>query len=166
MAERIGETHLRSMALMVLILTAVREHDTESLRTLIPIAMAAARDDNSHVTGVMACQAWLAWQDGHPDEVIRLAGQFGEFDPVTMAFGARHRWVYLFPLIAARLRAGDTAAAVAAARQILDPSQQLLPDELMAALEAACAAWDGGEPDAATADLAGVLDLAHDLNYF
>ena len=74
--------------------------------------------------------------------------------------------MYLFPLIAARLRAGDTAAAVAAARQILDPSQQLLPDNLVAALESACAAWDGGGTDASAADLAGALDLAHDLNYF
>jgi tetratricopeptide (TPR) repeat protein len=166
MAGRIGETHLRSMALMMLILTAVREHDTDSLRALIPTAMAAARDDNSHTTGVLACQAWLAWQDGQPDEVIRLADQFGEFAPATMAFGARHRWVYLFPLIAARLQAGDNAAAITAARQILDPSQRLLPDELIAALEAACAAWDGGEPDAVTSALAGALDLAHDLNYF
>ena len=128
--------------------------------------MAAARDDSSTTTGVMACQSWLAWQDGHPDEVVRLAGQIATFDPATMTFGDRHRWVYLFPLIAARLRAGDTAAAVAAARQILDPSQQLLHDELMAALDAACAAWDGGEPDAAAADLAAALDLARDLNYF
>ena len=166
MAERIGEIHLRSVSLMALILTALREHDTESVRTLIPKATAAARDDSSHVTGVMACQSWLAWQDGHPDEVIRLAGQIEKFDPATMTFGRCHRWVYLFPLIAARLRAGDTAAAIVAARQILDPSQQLLPDDLMAALDAACAAWDGGGSDVAAADLAGVLDLAHDLNYF
>jgi hypothetical protein len=150
---------------MVQILTALREHDSESVRALIPQAMAAATDDNSHVAGVMACQSWLAWQDGHPDEVISLAGQIGQFDPATTTFGGR-RWVYLFPLIAARLRSGDTADAVAAARQILDPSQQLLADDLMAALDAACAAWDGGEAAAAAADLAGALDLAHDLHYF
>jgi class 3 adenylate cyclase len=166
MAERIGETHLRSISLMALILTALREHETESVRALIPRATAATHDDSSTVTGVMACQSWLAWQDGHPDEVIRLAGQIAKFDPARMAFGSRHRWVYIFPLIAARLRAGDTAAAVAAARQILDPSQQLLPDELMAALNTACTAWDRGEVDAAEADLVGALDLAHDLNYF
>ena len=83
-----------------------------------------------------------------------------------MAFGGRHRWVYLFPLIAAQLRARDTAAAVAAARQILDPSQQLLPDDLVAALESACAAWDSGGADTSAADLAEALELAHDLNYF
>jgi class 3 adenylate cyclase/DNA-binding SARP family transcriptional activator/tetratricopeptide (TPR) repeat protein len=171
MAERIGETHLRSVSLMVLMLTAVRAHDPESLRTLIPRAMAAARDDSSHISGVMACQSWLAWQDGHPDQVIRLAGQIAEFDPATTAFGGRHRWVYLFPLIAARLRAGDTAAAFDAARQILGPSQQLLADNLTAALDAACASWDradtdGERADAAAAELARALDLAHDQNNF
>jgi hypothetical protein len=128
--------------------------------------MAAARADNSHVTGVMACQAWLAWQDGQPDQVIRLAAEFGEFDPDTMEFGARHRWVYLFPLIAARLHVGDTAAALTAARQVLHPSQRLLPDELTAALDAACAAGAAGALDAAAAGLAGALALAHDQNYF
>jgi class 3 adenylate cyclase len=166
MAERIGETHLRGISLMTLILTALRAHDTESVRALIPRAVAAARDDSSTATGVMACQSWLAWQDGHPEEVVRLAGQIAKFDPAKMAFGGRHRWVHLFPLIAVRLRAGDPAAAVAAARQILAPSQQLLHDELMAALDTACAAWDNGQPDAAAADLAAALDLAHDLNYF
>jgi tetratricopeptide (TPR) repeat protein len=166
MAERIGEIHLRNTSLMMLSLTALREHDTESVRTLVPRAMTAAPDDDCHMTGVMACQSWLAWQDGHPDEVIALACQIAKFDPATMAFSEHHRWVYLFPLIAARLRAGQPAEAVAAARQILDPSQQLLPDDLMAALDAACAAWDGGAPDAAAADLAGALDLAHGLNYF
>jgi tetratricopeptide (TPR) repeat protein len=166
MAERIGETHLRSISLMALMLTALRAHDPESVRAIVPRATAAAQEDSSTVTGVMACQSWLAWQDGHPDQVIGLAGQIAKFDPATMAFGGRHRWVYLFPVIAARLRSGDTAAAVAAARQILDPSQQLLPDDLMAALDAACAAWDGNAADAAASDLADVLSLAHDLNYF
>jgi len=39
----------------------------------------------------------------------------------------------------------------------------------MTAVDAACAAWDHGGPDAAeavAADLAGALELAHDLNYF
>ncbi len=157
MAERIGETHLRSISLMMLVLTAVREHDTESVRTLIPRAMAAAREDDCHVTGVVACESWLAWQDGHPAEVIRLASQIGQFDPATTAFGGRHRWVYLFPLMAARLGSGDTAAALDAARQILDPIQQQLPDDLTAALEAARAAETA-------ASLAQALDLAHHLN--
>ena len=166
LGERIGERHLLVYSLLVLILTALRRHDTEAVRTLIPQARTAAGKDSIYVAVTVAAQAWLAWQDGHPDEVIRLAGRIAEFDLGTLVTGARYRWVYLFPLIAARLGSGDAAGAVAAARQILDPAQQLLPDELMAALDAALAAWDGGEGGPAEAGLAGALRLAHELHYF
>ena len=166
MGERIGERHLLVTSLLALILTALRRHDTEAVRTLIPHARTAAGKDGIYVAVTVAARAWLAWQDGRPDEVIRLAGRIAEFDLGALVTGGRYRWIYLFPLIAARLRSGDTAAAVAAARQILDPAQQLLPDELMAALDAALAAWDGGEAAAAEERLASALRLAHQLHFF
>jgi len=166
MGERIGERHLLVTSLLALILTALRRHDTEAVRTLIPQTRTAAGKDGIYVALTVAAQAWLAWQDGHPDEVIRLAGRIAEFDLDALVTGGRYRWVNLFPLIAAQLRSGDTAAAVAAARQIVDPAQQLLPDDLMAALDAACAAWDRGEAGQAADGLAGALDLAHDLHFF
>jgi len=166
MGERIGETHLLTMGLLVLTATALRRHDTEAVRALIPRALAAARTDVMYVALTMAAQAWLAWQDGHPDEVIALAGRLAEFDLGTLISGARYRWLALFPLIAAQLQSGNPAAAIAAARQIVDPAQQLLPDELMAALDAALAAWDGGEATAAEERLASALRLAHELHFF
>ena len=166
MAERIGETHLLTMGLLLLTATALRRHDTEAVRALIPRAMTAARTDVMYVALTTAAQTWLAWQDGHPDEVIALADRIAEFDLGTLISGARYRWIYLFPLIAARLQSGDVAAAIAAAREIVDPAQQLLPDELMAALDDACAAWDRGEAGPAADGLTGALRLAHDVRYF
>ena len=166
MGERIGERHLLVTSLLALILTALRRHDTEAVRALIPQARTAAGKDGIYIALTVAARAWLAWQDGHPDEVIRLAGRIAEFDLGALVTGGRYRWIYLFPLIAARLRSGDAAAAVAAARQIVDPAQQLLPDDLMAALDAACATWDRGEAGLAADGLAGALRLAHDLHYF
>ena len=166
MGERIGERHLLVFSLLALTLTALRQHDAEAVRGLIPRTKAAAGKDTMYIALMTAAQTWLAWQDGHPDEVIALAAQVEALRVGTLATGARYRWVYLFPLIAARLRSGDAAAAVAAARQIIDPAQQLLPDDLMAALEAARAAWDRGEAGQAEEGLAGALRLAHDLRYF
>jgi adenylate cyclase len=166
MGERIGETHLRTMGLLVLTATALRRHDTGAVRALIPRALAAARTDPTYVALTMAAQTWLAWQDGHPDEVIALAGRLAEFDLGTLNSGARYRWMALFPLIAAQLQSGNAAAAVLAAREIVDPAQQLLPDELMAALDAALAAWDGGEAAAAEERLASALRLARELHFF
>ena len=164
--ERIGETHLVTMGLLVLTVTALRRHDTEAVRALIPRAMTAARTDVMYVAFAMAAQTWLAWQDGHPDQVIALAGRLAEFDLGTLVSGSRYRWLALFPLIAAQLQSGNPAAAVAAAREIVDPAQQLLPDELMAALDAAVAAWDGGEAAAAGERLASALRLASELHFF
>ena len=59
--------------------------------------------------------------------MIRLADEIAETDPATLGFGPMYRWVYLFPLTAVHLRSGELAKAVNAARQIIDPSQQLLP---------------------------------------
>lgn len=161
-AERIGESALLDMSLMTLALTAVRAHDAEAVRGLIPRITEAYRKDGAHdyEAGVKSVEAWLAWQDGRPDDVIRLAAQITELGYTTFGSGALYRWVYLWPLIAARLHAGDIEAAVASARQILDPAQQALPGELTRPLEAAIAAWERGAPEAARGDLETALTLA------
>jgi class 3 adenylate cyclase/tetratricopeptide (TPR) repeat protein len=166
MAERIGENHLRVISMLLLTLTAVRRHDAAAVRALIPRATEALEQGDMRIAVVMACQAWLAWQDGHPDEVIRLAGRIAEFDLTTIGSGARYKWVHEFPVMAARLSSDAIAEAIASARQVLGPEQLRLPDDLTASLETACAAWDAGDPDAAKHQLAAALNVAHDLDFF
>ena len=167
MAERIGETFLRGTALLALTLTALRRHDTDEVRALLPRAAAAVGDGGYRIPGVTAMQAWLAWQDGRPDDVIRLSGQIAGLDLTAIAAGARYQWwVYLFPLIAVHLAEGRIEEAVAAARRTLDPTQQLLPDDLTGTLEAASAAWDRDDRDAAARHLKTALDLAREHHYF
>jgi class 3 adenylate cyclase len=166
MAERMGETFLRAVSLQTLTLTALRQHDTEAVRRLLPRAAAAAENARTPLTGIMACRAWLAWQDGQPDEVIRLADQIASYQPSTINVIGAYRWVHLFPLIAVRLGAGRADEAVTAARQLLDPAQQALPGDLTAALEAAGEARDHGELGLAGQHLESALLLARDRNYF
>ena len=166
MAERMGETFLRAVSLQTLTLTALRQHDTEAVRRLLPRAVAAAENADTPLSAVMPCRAWLAWQDGQPDEVIRLADQIASYQPSTINIIGAYRWVHLFPLIAVRLSAGSVNEAVTAARQLLDPAQQALPGDLTAALEAAGEAWDHGEPGLAGQHLESALLLARDRNYF
>ena len=81
LAERIGESHLRDFALLSLTLTALRRRDTRAVRTLLSKTFKAAEEvggEASRITGGMAVAAWLAWQDGRPDEVIRHAAEIGE----------------------------------------------------------------------------------------
>ena len=157
-------------ALLTLTLTALRRHDTEAVRALLPPALAALRETGDHAAGRiargMACAAWLAWQDGRPDEVIRLAAEIEERELPTFSSGAMYRWVYLFPLLAARLRADELDAAVAAARQLIDPSQMRLPDDLTSALAAACESWADGKRTDTEQHLATALALASANAYF
>ena len=124
MGERIGERHLLVTSLLALILTALRRHDTEAVRTLIPRARTVAGKDGIYVALTVAAQAWLAWQDGHPDEVIRLAGRIAEFDLSALVAGGRYRWVYLFPLDrrAAASRGTTTPRSPPPGRSSIPPS--------------------------------------------
>ncbi len=98
--------------------------------------------------------------------MTRLAAEIEQREPTTFGSGVMYRWVYLFPLLAARLRAGELDAAVAAARGLIDPSQMLLPDDLTAALTAACDSWADGKPTETAQHLANALTLASANAYF
>ncbi len=61
---------------------------------------------------------------------------------------------------------GKVAEAVAAGLQMLEPSQQRLPDELESLLESAALAWTSEKPDVARRELARALEVAHHLDFF
>jgi hypothetical protein len=77
-----------------------------------------------------------------------------------------YRWVYLVPLLAVRLRAGETGAAVTVARSLLDPSQMRLPDDLTAALTDASESWADGKRTDTAQHLARALTLATASAFF
>jgi hypothetical protein len=170
LAERIGESVLIDLALMTLTSIALRRHDTEAVRALLPRAAEATKKVGAQFDGRVAANkslaAWLAWQDGRPDEVLRLAAEIDSLDLTNAGSAGMHAWTFLFPVLAVRLAAGATAEAVGAARRIIDPSQQLLPDDLTSALAAACGSWDEGDPVRAAQHLTEALDLARAGGYF
>jgi hypothetical protein len=78
----------------------------------------------------------------------------------------QYRWIGLWPLVATHLEAGKVAEAVAAGREMIEPSQERLPDELESILGSVCAAWEQEEPEVARDKLAEALQMAHDMHYF
>ncbi len=166
MAERIGETILLGQSLLGLALTAVRRHDTAAVRALLPRVMAEVETMASpdYLAGAKACLAWLAWQDRHPDDVIKLSEEIATLMTGTRDVGIYYGPVHLWPLVAVHLEAGHLAGAVAASRQLTDYTQRL-PADLEAALTAASRAWDQDQPEQAEASLTAALDLARDLGF-
>ena len=75
------------------------------------------------------------------------------------------RWAALWPLVGVALERQEEATALDCARQLLDPTQQRLPDEMTRALEAALAARDGGDASEANLHLRRAAEMAVGLGY-
>ena len=166
LAERIGETGLLAYSLQGLAMAALRRHDTAAVRALVPRVLAEAEGMAApdYLAGAKACLAWLAWQDRHPDDVIKLAEEITTLMTGTLDAGLYYGPVHLWPLAAVHLEAGHLAEAVAATRRLRDHMQ--FPAGLEAALTAASQAWDQDQPEQARDHLAAALDQARDLGYF
>jgi adenylate cyclase len=162
MAERIGESILLGQSLLGLALTEARRHDAEAVRALTARLMATAETRPEFTAGARACQAWLAWRDRRPDDVIKLSGEVAELMAAAEGSGFYAELVHLWPLIAAHLDTGDVAAAVAVGRQLLQAARPPLPDDVGSAVAAAASAWDQGRPDVAGRQLTAALALAED----
>jgi len=166
LAERIGETGLRAYSLQGLSMAALRRHDTAAVRALVPRVLAEAEGMAApdYLAGAKACLAWLAWQDRHPEDVIKLAEEITTLTTGTPDPGLYYGPVQLWPLAAVHLEAGHLAEAVAATRRLRDHTQ--FPADLEATLTAASQAWDQDQPGLARDHLTAALDLARDLGYF
>ena len=159
------------MAVTALAFTAWRLGDVELVRELAPQARAAAATgpktgyDWFYVAAATAAlEAWVAWRSDRTKQVIALGPEALELwksQLKTYPF----RCLALFPLASACLDLGQTEKAVDAARQTLEPTQARLPDELEAAVRAACEAWDRGEPEKAGRLVGEAVALARDLRY-
>jgi hypothetical protein len=166
MAQRIGESSLHGKSLLGLALNALRRHDADRVRALLPRILAGADGmaPADYFAGIMSCQAWLAWQDGRRDDVIKLSGEI----PAVMT-EAQYPWTYhglvhQWPAVAAHLDAGDVAAAIAAARD-LPRYAPPLPADLADVIAAALAAWDAGGHAPARDHLTAALAQARARRY-
>jgi eukaryotic-like serine/threonine-protein kinase len=165
-AERVGDAILRTRCLSYLTAAALRRHDVTAVRSLAPEALTAATDGGwpEYVAAAKAMMAWVAWKEGRPDDVVALGTEALEMWASTVV---SYSWylLALWPLAAVHLAAGRLAEAISAARQLLLPPQQRLPDELEVLLESALAAWARAEPVPAGENLAEALELACRLAY-
>jgi hypothetical protein len=118
-----------------------------------------------YVGHARAQQAWVAWHEGdlrqaraHAEAAIDLWQQRSIANP-----GA---WTAHWPLIAVALAEERLAEAIASVPILLDPSQARMPDALVARLEAALEAWDGGRSEATCTGLQEAMRLAQKIGWF
>ncbi len=130
LSKRVGQVLGQANSLWALTLTVLRSHDVAAVRSLAPQALAAAETAAypELVGTAKASLAWLAWQDGQPQNVVALANEALEQWRTTTGWPAHAvYWVGLWPIVTACLGTGHIAEAVAAGRQMLArPSRNFL----------------------------------------
>ena len=144
-AERIGDVTLQARALTYLTLVQrkrgrLNETGELAARTL---AVAKAGQMLEYIALSQTHLAWIAWRQ----KDLAAAQEIGQaaLEDLSKASQAPPlRWHALWPLLGVALAHHQQATAVDYARQMLDPSQQLLPDDITEPLEKAVSAWEGG----------------------
>ncbi len=164
-ASQIGTPALEALSLCYLTLTALRRHDAAQVESLAGRAIlatkAAVLPDYEAI--VRASLVWLAWNKGRLSDVEPMAEE-------VLALWRDAAWhpfhsICLFPLIDVRLAQGRTAEAVEASRELLEPPQQRLPDELASAVQSSIDAWDNAMPDLASQRLKAAVKLAEHFRF-
>jgi hypothetical protein len=164
-AERQGSPVVRGAELAELAVIAMRRGEVEVVRELATRARAEAVAGGYPfcLAAATALQAWVAWREGRIGEALVLGTEALEaWEPHP------HFYPYnlsLWPLAGAHLGSGHLEEAVGAARRLLEPSYARLPDELEAAVRAACDAFDSADPELASRLLADAVQLARHLGY-
>jgi class 3 adenylate cyclase/tetratricopeptide (TPR) repeat protein len=165
-AERQGSSGARGRVLVEMAVTALRRGDVEVVRKLAEQAReaAAAAGYQHYVAAATALQAWVAWRDQQVGRALALGAEaleLWESQPESYPFHCLALW----PLAGANLDTGRLEEAVDAARQLLEPSQVRLPDELEGAVQSSCEAWGRAEPELAAQLLAEAVQLARELGF-
>ncbi|MCX6032223.1 MAG: AAA family ATPase [Chloroflexi bacterium] len=169
LAEETGDIALQTRCLTYLTIAYRQCGQVAETAKLAAQALVAATTVHmpEYVGAAQANQAWLAWLSGDTGTTEahgRAAlASWHQLDPghASMPF----QWLALWPLIAAALHEKQLSLAVEYARNLLDPSQQQLPDALTASLEQAVQAWTEDAPESAHSLLDQSLTLAQQMHY-
>jgi tetratricopeptide (TPR) repeat protein len=161
LAERSGDVALQARCLTYLTLIARRlgREDEVGCRVVRLLEVAAVANLPEYIAAARANQAWLAWRRGHLDGV-QTHGQAALALWAGLSFKYGFEWLALWPLLAAALNRDQLGEAVDAACRLLHPSQQRLPDDLTAALQAASEALGAGQIPQVRDHLESAIGLA------
>ena len=165
-ARRAGNKVLELRCLTYLACAHLRQREVATVREMAPQVeeLAGALSFPEYSGMAKALMSWVAWKEGRPADAEPLAlealAHWG-----TCVVHYSFYWVCLWPLIAVRLGSGQVAEAVEAGRQLLEPPQLRLPDQLESVVQAGIAAWEEGESQSAARTLGHAVDLAERLRY-
>ncbi|MBL8203280.1 MAG: hypothetical protein JNM09_03560 [Blastocatellia bacterium] len=166
LSKKTGNTVNFVRAFTYLILLHRVRKDIPKLQELLPewLRTLNAAGAKEYLPYMIAINAWLALQANRMDEAGKLAQEaLVEWESLQGAnpFKWLARWILLY----LAFQQNDFSAAIEQAKAMLLPSQQKLPEDVTAALEAVVTAGETGQPDTAQQPLVEVLRLATEKSY-
>jgi predicted ATPase len=166
LGERVDDPKCQRCCLAHFILIGVRRHDVEYVRSraLQTLAVKGGGED-AMLSGVAkAGLAWVSWREGLTEEAMGLAAEaLQRWARPASTF--HYKGLCLWPVVSVHLVSGRLDRAVEAGRQMLEPTQVRLPDNLEGLLEEASAALERQEAAIAVEKLSEALGLAGELGY-
>jgi hypothetical protein len=163
-AEGIGDLWLQNQCLAYLTILYRLRGDVGQVNHYLPrLAEASEAVESIYYKAVtQANNAWLNYRDGKSQSAQELAqAALAIWGGSTYPF----RWLAYWVLLAIALHEDRFEEAIEAARAMLDPKQQRLPDGLTIALEGAVRAWEEGKPEEAGEALQRAVELAQAARY-
>jgi eukaryotic-like serine/threonine-protein kinase len=158
-ANRAGAVMLRARCLTYLMIVARRKGEADRVTELgVKAEAACAQARLAEYSGaLLANRAWAALEDLRDNDArVQATAALDEWRTIRVPYPMQ--WLALFPLIALAARYERLDEAVELARRLFEPEQQLLPEALSSALEAAIQSAKRDDFDRA-------VDLAKRLNY-
>jgi tetratricopeptide (TPR) repeat protein len=161
-AEQVGHPRLLARCLMFLPFIFRRRGLVEEVRNVVTRALAMPEARNIAI--IKGHRAWIAWRDGNLVEAEVYGRASLEDGPGQRRANAFH-WGGLWPLIGVVLVQERLTEAIDYVRMLLDPTQQLPPEQLGTLLESALHLWDAGQQEEAASLLQQAVSLAQELGY-
>jgi DNA-binding SARP family transcriptional activator len=166
LAQTCGAVWMRTLSLTYLtVLSRFRgQMDGVLSHALQAQEAAEAAHMPDYVAAARGNQAWLAWRTGDLPAAEHRGGEAlaqWRQSPLVYPF----QWQALWPLIAVALARGHEDEAWAYVQALLEPTQQLLPDRLNSALEAAIRGRAQDQAGAARTHLDRAMEVAQEMGY-
>lgn len=163
-ARRAGAIPQLIQGLHWLATTRRQQDQVEEVRTISTetLELATLAANETYITMSRMNLAWVALREGRLEEARSLAQSALERTHPQLPFRGLGEW----PMLSLAMRQDRLEDAVQHARNILAPTQRILPAEMSQPLAAAIAAWDTGDREAARQQLSELATLAERAGYF
>jgi len=165
-SERMGDVTIKTRVLTYLAITYRKRGDVPKVLEYAARSLEAAAIGQmiAYTLYAQANQAWAARREGKLDKARQLAVSAWETMQKTRT-PLMFAWMPVWPLLAICLAEERVAEAVDYARILFGPMAQPQPEAIVAHLQAAIQAWDQGQPEEASTELAQAATLAEPLGY-